>query len=299
MTVEVGAMTGAGIAMLVAGLVLARGRVAAASGVGKILALGAVFEAAPLAVFSMEHFTVPRDLAGAVPKWLPSPMFWVFFVGGALLAAGLSFIAWRCVRSAALLLALLFLIIVATIDLPNLHAGMHDRFFWILTVREISFAGGAMVLAGSFWAGNVRQSGDWAGAALVRVGRTTVALVMIFYAIEHFLHPQNVSGVPLEKLTPAWIPAPLLIAYFVGIVLLAGGVGLLIPRATQMAAAIAGTVLLLLTFWFYGAILVSEFSTPLAVEGLNYVFDTMLFAATVLLAGRMEAGRPEVSRSRT
>jgi hypothetical protein len=44
-------------------------------------------------------------------------------------------------------------------------------------------------------------------------------------------------------------------------------------------------VLLLVTFFFYVPILVAELHTPLAVEGLNYVFDTMLFAATVLLAG--------------
>jgi len=44
-------------------------------------------------------------------------------------------------------------------------------------------------------------------------------------------------------------------------------------------------VLLLLTAFFYVPILFTEVRTPLVVEGLNYVFDTMLFAATALLAG--------------
>ncbi len=280
MTLEVGAMTAAGVAVLVAGFVLARPRLRAASGADKLMALAPVFEAAPLAVFSMEHLTVPRDLAGLVPKWLPAPMFWVYFVGAALVSAGVSFIAWRCVRWSAALLALLFLIIVATIDLPNLSAGLHDRIFWILTLRETSFAGGAMVLSGS-----VRPRGDGAGAALMRVGRTIVALVMIVYAVEHFLHPRHVPGVPLEKLTPAWMPVPVVIAYLVGLVLLAGGIGLLIPRAVRRSAAGAGAVLLLLVLFFYGAILGVEFRTA-PVEGLNYWFDTLLFAATVLLAGR-------------
>jgi uncharacterized membrane protein len=276
MTIEVGAMTVAGVAMLVAGLALAHPRFAAATGVGKLLALGPVFAAAPLAVFSMEHFTIPRDMAGMVPRWLPAHLFWIYFVGVALLFAGISFIVWRCVRVSAPLLALLFLIIVATIDLPNLHAGLHDRFFWILTVREISFAGGAMALGFSLCP---------RATVLARVGRTIVALVMIFYAVEHFLHPHNVVGVPLEKMTPAWMPAPVLIAYVVGLALLAGGIGLLIPSTARVAAAGAGAVLLVVTFVFYGAILIPEFRTPLAVEGLNYVYDTMLFAATVLLAG--------------
>ncbi len=280
MTREVGAMTVAGVAALAAGLVLARARFGAASGADKMIALAPVLEAAPLVVFSMEHFTAARDLVGMVPKWLPAHMFWVYFVGVALVSAGISFLAWRCVRWSAALLALLFFIIVATIDLPNLSAGLHDRIFWILTVRETSFAGGAMVLSGS-----VGSRASWAGAAFMRIGRTIVALVMIFYAIEHFLHPLHVVGVPLEKLTPAWMPLPVVIAYVVGIALLAGGVGLLIPGMARTAAAGAGTVLLLATVFFYGALLCSELRTD-PVEGLNYVYDTMLFTGTVLLAGR-------------
>ena len=87
-------------------------------------------------------------------------------MGAALLAAAISFIAWRYVRWSASLLALLFLIIVATIDLPNLPQHVHERLFWTLTVRETAFAGGAMVLAGSLW-----PRGRPAGTTLVMLGR--------------------------------------------------------------------------------------------------------------------------------
>jgi uncharacterized membrane protein len=76
-----------------------------------------------------------------------------------------------------------------------------------------------------------------------------------------------------------------LISYAVGIALLVAGVGLLIPRSRRIAAAGAGTVLLLLTVFFYVPILVTEIHSPLAIEGINYVGDTLLFAATALLAG--------------
>jgi uncharacterized membrane protein len=291
MTVEVGAMCAAGVIVLAAGYGLARARVRAESGMGKVLALAPVFAAAPLAVFSMQHFTDAKSLVPLVPKWLPAHLFWVYFVGAALLSAGISFVVWVWVRWSAALLALLFFIIVATIDLPNLHAGLHDRIFWVLTVREMSFAGGALVLAGS-----VRPHGHWAGTAFLRVGRTIVALVMVFYAIEHFLHPLHVPGVPLEKVTPAWIWAPAVIAYLVGLALLLGGAGLLIPRLVRGSAASAGTVLLLLVLFFYSALLVSEFrSNP--VEGLDYWFDTLLFAGTVLLAGWDAEGTAQASLS--
>ena len=164
------------------------------------------------------------------------PLFWTYFVGAALLAAAISFIAWRHVRWSAALLAILFLIIVATIDLPNLPKNAHERLFWTLTARELSFAGGAMVLAGSLW----RLSMNSAGAALMLVGRLIIAATMVFYAIEHFLFPRFVPGVPLEKLTPSWIPAPTLIAYVVGITLLLAGFGLLFRSTIRIAAAGAG-----------------------------------------------------------
>ena len=286
MSVEVWAMMGAGVAALFSGFFLVRGRFQAASGWDNILVLGPVFEAAALAVFSAEHFTAARDLMPIVPRWLHFPLFWTYFVGVCLLAAAVSFIGWRHVQWSASLLALLFLIIVATVDLPNLPKGSHNRFFWILTVRELSFAGGAMVLAGSVWLGrgSVRN-------ALIAIGRGIVGVVLIFYGIEHFLYPQFVTGVPLEKPTPAWMPAPALIAYLVGFTLIVAGICLLIRRSIQIAASVAGSVLLLLTVFFYGSILVTEIQArannlALVVEGLNYVFDTMLFAATVLLAGR-------------
>jgi uncharacterized membrane protein len=293
MSVEAWGMIGTGIVALAAGLFFVQPRLAAASGPGRILVFGPVFEAVALAIFAAEHFLAAHDLSVIVPRWLPGPLFWTYFVGAALLAAAISLIVGRYVRWSASLLALLFLIIVATIDVPNLPQHLHERLFWTLTARETSFAAGAMVLAGSLW-----PRGRVAGALLI-LGRFLVAFTFIFYAVEHFLFPRFVPGVPLEKMTPAWVPAPALLAYVVGTTLLAAGVGLMFRRTRRTAAATAGTVLLLLTIFFYVPILITEIRSPLAVEGVNYVGDTLLFAATALLAG-FGADEPRVpSRQRS
>ncbi|HEY4008939.1 MAG TPA: hypothetical protein VGM11_02225 [Acidobacteriaceae bacterium] len=283
MSALVWAMVGAGLAALVAGLVLVRPRFRTAEGAGKLIVLGPVFEAVALAIFAAEHFLAARGMMGIVPKWLPGPLFWTYFFGVALAAAAISLIVWRSVGWSALLLALFFLLIVITIDLPNLHKELHDRFFWILTVRETCFASGAMVLAGHCL--GQTPIPQIARAALVRVGRVIVAAAMVFYAIEHFLHPLHVPGVPLEKMTPAWVPGPAVLAYFVGLVLLAAGVAMFVPRMVRIAAAAAGAMLVLLVVFFYVPIFLTEMHTPLALEGMNYVGDTLLFGATVLLAG--------------
>jgi len=292
MTVEVGGMMAAGVATLIAGLALLPPRVRAASGAERILVLGPICYAIALAVFAAEHFTDSRGMAPMVPHWLPAHLFWVWFVGFAWLSAAISFILARWVGWSAPLVALMMLLIVATLDVPNIHAGFHDRFFWILFVRETSFAGGAMVLAGSVW-----PRGTLASTTLLRVGRAIVGVVMIFYAVEHFLHPHHVVGVPLEKLAPAWVPAPVVIAWIVGIALLLGGIGLFIRPTVRIAAAGAGGVLLLVTIFYYGPMLVSEFHTN-PVEGLNYVGDTLLYAGTVLLAGLGTSPAPLADKSR-
>ena len=275
----------AGVATLIAGLFLVQARFRAASGVGRVLVLGPVFEAVALTMFAAEHFLGARDLMVIVPRWLPGPLFWTYFVGVALLAAAVSLIAWRCVRWSGVLLALLFLIIVVTIDLPTLPQHAHERLYWTLVVRETAFASGAMALAGSVW-----PNGGSTGRGLVLFGRVFVALTFFFYGVEHLLSPRFVPGVPLEKLMPAWVPAPTLLAYAVGITLLAAGAGLLIRRTVPIAAAAAGVMLLLLTVFFYVPILAMEMRSALAIEGVNYVGDTLLFAATALLAGSRADG---------
>ena len=280
MTAEVWAMVLTGSAALLAGLILVRPRFLESSGAAKILVLGPVFEAVALAIFAAEHATDAHDLMNIVPHWLPAPLFWTYFAGAALLAAAISFIAWRYVRSSALSLVLFFLLIVTLVDFPNLSSQFHDRFFWILTVRETSFACGALVLAGSRW-----PEASPIHRALTRVGRTILAPIFVFYGVEHFLFPHNVPGVPLEKLTPAWVPAPTVLAGFIGLILILAGIGLLIPSTVRIAAATSGSILVVLTALFYLPIMLMELRSPMAVEGVNYVGDTLLFAATALLAG--------------
>jgi uncharacterized membrane protein len=288
MSVLVWAMVLSGAAALVAGLVLAVPRVRGAEGAGKVIPLGPVFEAVALAMFAAEHFFAARELMGVVPKWLPGPLFWTYFFGVALAAAAVSLVAWRGVRWAAAGLVVFFWIIVLTVDVPGIPKGMHDRFFWIVTVREICFGAGALVLAATLWGSR----------GLVRVGRWIVGAVMVFYAVEHFMFPHHVAGVPLEKITPAWIPGAVAIAWVVGLVLLVCGVGMFIPRFVRIAAATAGAVLVVLVALFYVPIFLSEMHTPLALEGMNYVGDTLLFGATVLLAGwgaEVEVVRPRIA----
>jgi len=265
----------AGSAFLLMGLLLIRRELSCAIGLDKVIVLGYVFVAAPLAAFGTEHLLAARSIMELVPTWIPAPMFWTYFVGIALFAAALSFIVRKHLRWSALLLAIMFFIFVLSMDLPGVIAHAKERLSWTLMLRETAFAGGALALAGA-----VRSS-----KALIAIGRVCVAVPLIFFSIEHFVFAKFAPGVPLEKLSPNWVPLPEVWAYAVGAVLLSAGTGMLFNRRTRIAAASVGIVMTFLTVCFYFPIFVKALGTTQALEELNYVGDTLFFGGTVLLLG--------------
>ena len=271
----------AGIVLLVVGALAARSDVAQARGLDKVVALGNLFFALPLAVFAAEHFSAAQGISQGVPKFMPWPLFWTYLVGVGLLAASLSIATKIQVRWSGLLFGIMMFLFVAMMDLPGTLAEPHNRFNWALMLRETAFGGGGWVLAGDALA---RRDGH-RGSKLITVGRIVIGIAAIFYGAEHFLHPVNVPGVPLEKLMPDWIPGRMIIVYLTGAILLVCGTGILLGKKTRMAATYLGTWITLLVFTIYLAILIASFSDPstnVKVEAVNYFTDTMLFAGTIL-----------------
>jgi len=63
-----------------------------ARGFDKLILLGPLFYAAPLAAFGTEHFTLSTAVASIVPKWIPWHLFWAYFLGACFIAAALSLV---------------------------------------------------------------------------------------------------------------------------------------------------------------------------------------------------------------
>jgi uncharacterized membrane protein YphA (DoxX/SURF4 family) len=284
----------AGIALLVIGALAAKDDVAKARGLDKIARLGNLFFALPLAVFAMEHFFDSRSIMQLVPKFMPWPLFWTYFVGVALLAASLSIATNIQVHWSGLLWGVMMFSFVAMMDLPGTLAEPHNRFNWILMLRETSFGAGGWVLAGNALARREPQQ----RSTLVAFGRIVIGVVAMFYGVEHFLHPINVPGVPLGRLMPDWIPGRMIIGYVTGAILLVCGAGILLGRKTRMAATYLGTWIVILVFTVYAAILIPSMSDPssaVKLEGVNYFTDTMLYAGVILAVAQATPASQSVS----
>jgi len=275
-------MCTAGLLLFLIALWAAKTDIARARGLDKIVALSNLCFAAPLAVFGALHLSAAESLMAMVPSYMPWRLFWAYFFGFALLSASLSIATKIQVRWSGLLFGIAMFSFVVMMDIPGSLASPRDRFGWTLTLREMMFGGGGWILAGNALR---EQSHGQGGSKFITVGRVLIGIAAIFYGIEHFLHPANVPGVPLAKFIPAWIPGHLFISYLTGAILVVAGVSILLARKTRMAATYLGTWIVLLVVFIYGPILIASLADPstgVKVEGINYFFDTLLFAGAIL-----------------
>jgi uncharacterized membrane protein YphA (DoxX/SURF4 family) len=263
-------------------VIFLRGDWQKARGFDRLILLGPLFYAAPLAAFGTEHFTLTKVIASLVPAWIPWHMFWAYFVGACFLAASLSLVSGIQTRLSASLLALTFFLFVVLMDAPAWARNPRNQIGLTLALRELSFSGGALALAASL-------GGPWRGRGtrtFATIARYFIAIAALFYSFEQFMHGDHVPGVPLEPLTPQYIYGHAVWTYVAAVAYAITGMLLLIGKKTRAAATWLGLTVLFVEVVVYLPIAVVERAS--LDKGLNYMADTLMYCgAVLLLAGAM------------
>lgn len=253
-----------------------------ARGLDKLILFGPLFYAASVAAFGTEHFTETAGIQSLIPVWIPWHYFWAYLVGACFIAAGLSLVTGIQARLAASLLALTFFLFVALMHFPSWVQDPRNRFALAVALRETSFSGGALALAASL-SGQSRERGVRIPAAIARY---FVAVPVLFFSFEQFMHGKYVPGIPLQRLTPGYIYGHAIWTYLAAAVYAVAGVLLLVGRKTRAAATWLGLTVLFVELVVYVPIGVVDRAS--LGNGLNYVADTLMFCgAVLLLAGAM------------
>ena len=283
-----------GGAVLAIGLVaiFLRGDWQKARGFDKLILFGPLFYAAPLAAFGTEHFTLTQAVASLVPAWIPWHQFWAYMVGACFIAAALSMVTKIQARLSSGLLALTFFLFVVLMDAPAWLQNPRDRFGLTLALRELSFSGGALALTASL-TGQWRERGT---DVLAMIARYFIAIPVLFFSFEQFMHASHVPIIPLEPMTPEYIHGHAIWTYLAATVYAVAGILLLVGTKTRAAAAWLGLTALFVELVVYAPIGVVERAS--LDKGLNLWADALMFCGAVLvLAGAMprEAQRRESS----
>ena len=199
--------------------------------------LGRIFFALAIAVFGTQYLFYGIETGGLppLPPWTPGHStphgsVLAYAAGLVLLSAGLSMLANRKSRLAALFVGAFFLLSVLFLHLLHAREVWNDGVARTRALEPLALSGAAFVLAAILPA----DSSRWVNSATDRFalcGRLLFTIPMIPFGYQHFIYASFIA-----TLIPAWIPGHLFFAYFTGAAFLAAAAAILAKIQAPLAA---------------------------------------------------------------
>jgi len=114
-----------------------------------LIPLGSFFFSIMIIIFGIDHFLYIEYSAAIVPGWIPGHVFWAYFVGVALICAGVGIMFRVRLKAAAILLGTIIFIWVILLHIPRAAvASVSDKGNELTSVFEaLGFSGMAFVMA--------------------------------------------------------------------------------------------------------------------------------------------------------
>jgi uncharacterized membrane protein YphA (DoxX/SURF4 family) len=227
----------------------------------------------------------PEAIAGGPP--------WAYLTGLVFIAIGLTTLAGRNVRSAALAAAALIGTWALARHIPVLVTDAFLSGAWTRAGKALAFTGGALAVAATSPHISMAHHATLMALAnqergFIVVARICLGSFLIISGLQHFLFTTLVMS-----LIPRWFPgSPVLWAYFAGVALVAGGIGLFVPFTARLAAALSG---LMVFSWFW---IVHLPRTFVSVSDTIAVFEALAVSGVAwMLAGYLSLGGPSIRDS--
>jgi uncharacterized membrane protein len=191
--------------------------------------------------FGVQHLIYAGYGVGLGPPWVLVPPAWAILTGLIFVISAVAMLAAFKPRVAALLLAVMLFVLFVGQRLTRLLPHLHDPGPWTSAAEVLCLCGGALIVAGTFPAERpplIRD--DKAVSKIIVLGRYIFALPLIVFGVQHYLYAQFVA-----TLVPAWIPARLFWAYFVGVAFCATALAVVTQIRARTATFLLGLMFFL------------------------------------------------------
>jgi uncharacterized membrane protein len=112
--------------------------------------IGRLLFALPFGIIGLNHFFMYDFYSGMVTSFIPGAGFTVLLIGFFLIAACVSIIAKKFISISCILLAVLLLIFILTIHIPQLFDPAKSTVALMQLLKDAGLMGGAMMIAGIY-----------------------------------------------------------------------------------------------------------------------------------------------------
>jgi uncharacterized membrane protein len=214
---------------------------------GKLISVGRVFFAVALMGMGAEHFIYKDFIVGRAPQWpevLPGKLPWAYATGITFILIGVAVIIDKKARPALIIASALVFAWAFIRHIPIVISSPLLGGEWTGAGKALTFFGGGLAIASTFQKENIPAVLNDRDHWFVIAGRLCLGTFMTISGIQHFMYIAFVAS-----LIPSWFPGNAVFwSKLGGVALIAGGVGLFIPKTAQLAAGLSGLMIFL---WFW------------------------------------------------
>jgi len=205
------------------------------------------------------------------------PPAWEACVFGVLLVLiGVGLLVRITVSAAATVLAALLLVLFFGFSLRVALAQASMGYVWVDPLMILAILGGVGLVAARR-DGSSDNTVDRVFEMAARFAPWALGAFLAYCGALHFPYAKYVAG-----LIPPWIPGPMFWTYFAAIALIAGGIGVLVPRTARVAATLSGIMLFSWVFLVHIPLAISTHTVGEVSRGFQAMQDS---AVAFMLAG--------------
>lgn len=258
----------------------------------KLIKIGRAFYGIGVVALGIHQIIIKNfrsEILSPFPAWAHENVIFPILAGIALIFAGIIIsglfkIKFIDTKKVCLYLGFGFLAAIIISHLPYIIMLSADKTpdfqVWINALEELTYSGGAFVMAGSFTekisAGGKKNFTSFL-EKLIPCGRFFYSILMILFGLSHFAFASFIA-----TMVPKWLPAPMFWTYFFGVALVIAGISIIFKILIKPIALLLALMLLLFFLFFH---IPDAIANPSAGGGNEIVraFVALLFCGIALV----------------
>lgn len=258
----------------------------------KLIKIGRAFYGIGVVALGIHQIIIKNfrsEILSPFPAWAHDNVIFPILTGIVLIFAGIIISGLFKIKSidtkkVCLYLGFGFLAAIIISHLPYIIMLSADKTpdfqVWINALEELTYSGGAFVMAGSFTQN--RSTGDEKNFTsllekLIPCGRVFYSILMILFGLSHFAFAYFIA-----TMVPKWLPAPMFWTYFFGVALVIAGISIIFKILIKPIALLLALTLLLFFLFFH---IPDAIANPSAGGGNEIVraFVALLFCGIAIV----------------